>query len=289
MNLLNKLLKEQLINPPTYLIDSTFYVTRMGSVAYGVSTNYSDEDYYGFCVPPLHILFPHLGGRIQGWDNNYETLEQWQHHGISYNDTKYDFQIYNIIKYFRLCADCNPNMIDSLFTNRVDVVHSTAMAELVRDNRKLFLSKKAWHTFKGYAYSQLSKLDRKPEGKRKEIVDKYGFDVKYAYHIVRLIDEVEQILTIGDIDLHRAKEHMKAVREGRVSKDEIREWFSIKEKTLEKVYHESKIPYEPQEAKIKQLLLHCIETHYGSIDKYIVNVSKEREIISQVARLVQGY
>ncbi|TLD40174.1 MAG: hypothetical protein JETT_3561 [Candidatus Jettenia ecosi] len=27
------------------------------------------------------------------------------------------------------------------------------------------------------------------EGKRKEMVDKYGYDVKFAYHIVRLLSD----------------------------------------------------------------------------------------------------
>ena len=73
---------------------------------------------------------------------------------------------------------------------------------MVRDNRRLFLSKEAWKKFRGYAQAQLKKMnDKQPEGKRKEIVDRYGFDVKFAYHIIRLMDEAEQILLDGDLDL----------------------------------------------------------------------------------------
>lgn len=289
MDLLNKLNKAKLISPPSFLPDVVMYVARTGSVSYGCSSDTSDEDFVGFCVPTINILFPSFAGELYGWDMQTKRFEQWQQHGIKFNDKVYDFNIYNIVKWFRLTADCNPNMVDSLFVRREDVIHSTQISELVRENRKLFLSKKAWHTYKGYAYAQAASLDKIPIGSRKELVDKYGFDVKYAYHIVRLVDEVEQILTLEDLDLHRAKEHMKAVRRGDLTKKDILEWFSVKEKELEKAYSNSKLPEKPREEELKQLLLKCIEIHYGSLDKYIVNTTKEHIILSKIANLVNGY
>src|SRR5690606_15670611 len=55
-----------------------------------------------------------------------------------------------------------------------------------------------------------------------------GFDAKYLYHLVRLLDEVEQILTLEDLDLHRAKEHLKAIRRGDFSLDEVIKWAKDK-------------------------------------------------------------
>jgi hypothetical protein len=45
----------------------------------------------------------------------------------------------------------------------------------------------------------------------------------------------------------------------------------VKEKELEILYAESKLPHAPDEGKIKNLLLQCLEHHYGSLDKCIVN------------------
>jgi uncharacterized protein len=42
---------------------------------------------------------------------------------------------------------------------------------------------------------------KKRKGKRREIIDKYGYDEKFAYHVVRLLNEAEQILTENDLDL----------------------------------------------------------------------------------------
>jgi hypothetical protein len=354
MDLLNKLVKAQLIQPPTFLTDSVFYVARTGSVSYGCSSDTSDEDFVGFCVPPVNILFPHFAGELYGFDMNLKRFEQWQQHGIIYAEKKYDFNIYNIVKWFRLVADGNPNMVDSLFVKREDVVHSTAVSELIRENRHMFLSKKCWNSYKGYSYSQLSKskVDKDKEiiaiwefeklhgidrtttykaveneielrnydgpipaianslshlssmeleeyrslflsgmtkTKRFESQKIMGFDCKFLYHLVRLLDEVEQILTVGDLDLHRAKEHLKAIRRGDVSYDEVVKWAREKETSLEKIYAESKLPWGPRESELKALLLKCIEMHYGSIDKYVVQTSKERELLCQVAKIVQGY
>lgn len=158
--LLQDLERRSLIKPPTWLVSNTCYLTRMGSVAYGVSSDNSDQDIYGVTIPPRNYIFP--PNHIEGFDNRDETFHQWQsHHNIdptanSGKGASYDFSIYSIVNFFRLCANCNPNVIDSLFTRREHVIHSTPMWEVVRENRKIFLHKGVYQKLRGYAYSQLT-------------------------------------------------------------------------------------------------------------------------------------
>ena len=49
--------------------------------------------------------------------------------------------------------------------------------------------------------------------REKDIV-KHGYSTKFAYHIVRLLNEVEQILTEHDLDLERNREQLKSIRRG---------------------------------------------------------------------------
>ena len=101
-------------------------------------------------------------------------------------------------------------------------VHAAPLRAVVDGDRRIharaprrFLHKGAWHKFKGYAYSQLNKIQTKsPTGKRAELVEAHGYDVKFAYHVVRLLLEVEQILVAGDIDLECDREQLKAIRRG---------------------------------------------------------------------------
>lgn len=159
MKLVNDLKSNGLIHPPKWLIPNLQYVTLMGSVAYGVSNADSDRDYYGFAIPPKHVIFPHINGVIPGFGHQGEKFDQWAESHVMFNGVEYDFQIFNIVKYFNLCMDNNPNMIDSLFTPARCVGFSTPVGEHVRANRRIFLHKGCWPKFKGYAGSQLHKID----------------------------------------------------------------------------------------------------------------------------------
>lgn len=294
MNIIKQLTEKGLIKPPRWLPENVHYLTMMGSVAYGVSSDTSDMDVYGFCVPTKELVFPHLAGEIFGFGKQKERFEQFQQHHIEVPEEMagrgrmYDVSVYNIVKYFQLCMENNPNMIDSLFTPQFCVLHITKIGSMVRENRRLFLHRGAYHKFLGYAHSQLHKMTSKnPVGKRLELREQFGFDVKFAYHLIRLSDECEQILTMGDLDLQRSREHMKAVRRGDVSEAEIREWFSAREKTLEKAYAESTLPYSPDEQAIKNLLLQCLEEHYGRLDKCVVRPDQALRALKEVQEVLE--
>lgn len=284
-----KLVEKGKIYPPTWLPHNVIFETIMGSVAYGASSDTSDMDVYGVCIPSKEVVFPHLAGHIIGFGREKKGFEQFQQHHIQMEDElggkgrMYDLTVFNIVKYFTLVMENNPNCIDSLFVPQECILHITHVGNLIRENRRIFLHKGCYHKFSGYAMSQLHKMTGKnPQGKRKEIREKYGFDLKFALHVVRLLGEAEQILSTGDLDLRRDKEHLKAIRRGEVSEADIRAWASEKEKHLEKCYAESKLPYGPDEKKIKQLLIDCLEHHYGNLGDCIVNPDKAVELIADL-------
>ena len=176
-----------------------------------------------------------------------------------------------------------------MFTPHHCITHISPIAQIVRDNRKIFLHKGAWHKFKGYAFSQMSKMKSKepPIGKRKVIVEEFGFDLKYGYHLVRLISEVEQILTEGDLDLLRNKEMLKAIRAGDWTLEQVEDYFTTKEKHLEEVYITSKLQHTPDEKAIKQLLMDCLEHYYGNISDSVVNVDSAVVTLRKVQELIE--
>ncbi len=267
-----------LISPPRYVASAMQLEVQMDSVAYGCSSGDSDRDIYGFCIPPKEVVFPHLAGEIQGFGKQKQRFDQFQQHHVEDPATsctalggsgvEYDFAIYNIVKYFQLVMENNPNMIDSLFVPDRCVLFCTDIGQMVLDDRKAFLHKGAWHKFKGYSYSQLSKMKGKnpqPGSKRYKSIQKYGYDVKFAYHIVRLLDEGEQILTEHDLHLDRNSAQLKDIRAGNWTVERIEQYFIDKEKALENLYASSKLRHAPDEKRIKQLLLNCLEQHYGSL------------------------
>lgn len=190
MSTFDYLIKQNLIKDyPSFIKNNIHYEVQTGSVSYGVSSDNSDLDILGFCIPPKHIIFPHLDGKISFFDHiNY--FEQFQKHHIfdASCDKNYDITIYSIIKYFKLCINNNPNIIDSIFVPRRCILHSTQIGEHVRENRKLFLHKGAWHKFKSYSYSQLHKI----KTKYKRIDDLYNFEKNHNLNSNTTIADIEK-------------------------------------------------------------------------------------------------
>lgn len=272
--ILDNLYKQNSIHPPKWLMTNTSYLTVMGSQAYGVNTDDSDLDVYGFCLPPKDLVFPHLAGEILGFGKQVQRFEQWSEHRVKdpNKQVEYDFVVYSIVKFFQLCMENNPNMIDSLFTPRQCVIHSTNISEMVRENRRMFLHKGCWHKFKGYAYAQMSKIRNKVNAsneRRAASIAEHGYDLKFAYHTIRLLNEVEQILVEGDLDLQRNREQLKDIRRGAWSIEQVERYFEEKERNLEAIYAASTLPHSPDENAIKRLLLSCLEEHYGDLSSAV--------------------
>ena len=114
------------------------FTCRAGSHAYGLNTQTSDEDTRGIFVgSPSNLcgLFP---------------VEHVEYDG--------DYMVYELRKFVSLAKDCNPNIIELLYIHPDEILLSTPLWERLRDSRDLFLTRRAKHTFSGYAVAQLKKI-----------------------------------------------------------------------------------------------------------------------------------
>ncbi len=290
-----KLAREGLITPPPWLPHNVMFEATTGSVAYGCAEpGNSDEDIVGFAMPPKHQVFPHLAGHIPGFGPAPPSFDQFQQHHVEFAQTRrqYDVTIYSLVRFFDLCADNNPNMVDALFCPRRCVRHSTALYEHVRDHRRLFLHQGAFARFRGYAYAQLKKLDGRPKRanpQRQAAIDAHGFDTKFAYHIVRLACECEQILAGGDLVLDRDRELYKAVRRGEWSKQRIKDWFADKERELEALKARTALPRSPDLEALRGLLMDALEMHYGSLAEALPSTGREARLVDDILSAVHRY
>lgn len=121
----------------------TVYLVVSGSRAYGTFNAESDTDYKGIIIAPQEIS--------DGFLTNFEQKEGLDGYGK-------DSVAYEIRKFFRLAADCNPNIIETLFVPEDLIVLNSDAARILRANRKLFLSQRARFSFHGYAYAQLKRI-----------------------------------------------------------------------------------------------------------------------------------
>ncbi len=112
-----------------------------GSISYGTNIPTSDVDFRGvFCADPINIRTPFFTVR------EYTDLNE--------EDTK----LYELTHFIKLCLNCNPNIIETLWVDRSDIVSTSPGYELLRASRHDLLSSKLAFTFSGYAIAQLKRI-----------------------------------------------------------------------------------------------------------------------------------
>jgi hypothetical protein len=114
------------------------------------------------------------------------------------------------------------------------------------------------------------------------LIDTYGYDIKFAYHVVRLLDQTEQVLSSETLDLQRSRDVLKSIRRGEWSEEQVVNYFNREEKRLEDLYHKSQLRYKPNEEAIKALLMSCLEYHYGSLSAVINMTGHKEEALYQI-------
>lgn len=124
----------------TWLTDNTILEVTHGSHAYGLNIASSDVDIKGICIPPAEY-----------WHGFSKVFEQAE-------SKDPDVVIFGLRKFFKLAAECNPNIIEVLWCDPSDIRHVTPVGQVLLDNRQAFISKKARWTFSGYAMSQLKRI-----------------------------------------------------------------------------------------------------------------------------------
>lgn len=125
-----------------WLPQRTITLARSGSYSYGTNTPTSDLDLKGVAIPPAEYFLGYL-----------HRFEQAETRG------EVDAVVYDVRKFVALAADCNPNIIEMLFVDDADVLLTSIAWERLRHVRGLFLSRKAQHTFSGYAMAQLKRIN----------------------------------------------------------------------------------------------------------------------------------
>ena len=117
---------------------------------------------------------------------------------------------------------------------------------------------KCIHTFLGYAYAQKIKITSKQNttGKRKQLIDDYGYDVKFSMHLIRLLYECYELITTGIIkypcSIARA---LKQIRNGEWSLDHVLDLADLYENEINKIVEEksSVIRNSPDDEFINKL------------------------------------
>jgi len=203
---MNKLDEIRHANPS--LREHSILLGYRGSIAHGMyvppknPTSIDDKDLMGVCVLPLDHYF---GLREFGSNGTKEIKED-----------EWDIVVYEATKFVRLLAQGNPNVLSMLWLAPNYYLHMTDAGRLLIENRQLFVGKHVYHSFTGYAHSQLHRMTHNAfQGhmgeKRRQLVERFGYDTKNAAHLIRLLRMGIEFLVEGE--LHVLREDAKQLLE----------------------------------------------------------------------------
>lgn len=194
----------------------------VGSGVHGIAIEGTDDhDEMGVYVSPIEHL---LGVRSYRDDFIARTQPEGARSGPG--DT--DLVVYSLRKYLRLAMKGNPTALLPMYAPESDLIVVTELGRELRDNRHWFLSNHAVERFLGYMRSQHERM--MGEGKRNrvpnrpELVERFGWDVKYGSHALRLAYQGHEIASEGRLTLPLAettRQRVLAVKRGEVPRDEV--------------------------------------------------------------------
>jgi len=241
--------------------------TVVGSTVHGLSIDgQDDQDEMGVCIePPEYVV-----GLKVFEQHVYRTKPI----GVRSGPGDVDRTIYSLRKYARLAASGNPTILLLLFSPFV--IFSTPAGNRLRDIRPAFASKKAGHSFYGYMRAQRQRIIDERGGRhgkpRADFVERYGYDTKYAMHMLRLGYQGQEYLTSGTITLpmpEPTRGYLRNVRIGEVSLDHVLENAAELEHTLRDLLDSSPLPDEPDYDRINGFLIAEHEVHWSKVrDRY---------------------
>jgi predicted nucleotidyltransferase len=220
-----------------------------GSRAYGCHNEDSDHDSNGVCLESLEERMSLL----------HAPFEQMATDGA-------DGQIYSLEKFCRLASKGNPNIVEMLYS---PVLEYTKEGNELIELRSSFWSKNAGRAFLGYMQAQKERLQGtrgQKDVNRKELVEKYGYDTKYAYHIIRLGLIGREYLQSGYICLPMRPLHvsiLKAIRAGEWKVGEVIQEAEELENQLKLLLQYGNAPENPDTAKIEKWMRKSYLTHWS--------------------------
>lgn len=138
-----------------------------------------------------------------------------------------DLTAYSLRKFLRLAVAGNPTILIPFFVTGSSLIRSTPLGDELRELTPMVLSQAAGWRFLGYLDGQLERLlgggRRSRVPNRPELIEKHGYDTKYASHALRLGRQGLQLATTGQLTLPLRPQDLQpclAVKRGEVDFDE---------------------------------------------------------------------
>lgn len=169
-----------------------------------------------------------------------------------------DLTVFSLRKWVRLTLQGNPTSLLLLFLPQKSIVVKTAIGSTLMELAPAFASRQAIARFLGYLQAQRQRLLGERGQKnvnRKELVDKFGFDCKYASHMLRLGYQGVEYAETGRLELplgEPVRQRIRDVRAGLVPLNDILTECGQVEQQLKDLRDTSPLPEFPETDRVNE-------------------------------------
>lgn len=246
---------------------STILRGLVGSTVHGlVLSGKDDRDEMGVCVEPRRYVVGF--GKFEHWV--YRTAaEREGNPGARSQAGDLDLTIYSLRKWARLALQGNPTVLLLLYLPVDALVIRTGAGEELQNLAPAFASRHAGKRFLGYLEAQRQRLvgERgQRDVNRVELVEKFGYDTKYAMHMLRLGYQGVEYLETGRLTLpiqEPVRSHLMSVRQGMSNLADVLAECTRLELRLKKLLETSHLPPEPDWGTVESFVMDIYATAWA--------------------------
>lgn len=246
----------------------TILRTQVGSGVHGTAiAGTDDRDEMGLCVEPREYVI----GMSKFEQYIYRSATERT--GDANEPSRagdLDLVVYSLRKWMRLALQGNPSVLIPLFVPGTEVVAMTQIGHELRASSDLIVSREAGHRFVGYLRSQRTRMiEGKVTGRvsRPELIAEFGFDTKYAGHMVRLGLQGVELLETGRITLpipEPSRSWIVDLRQGKHTQAEAIDAAEYLEARLLQLIDQPGLPAQPDYARANRWLINAYEAAWAA-------------------------
>lgn len=204
-----------------------------------------DIDILGVVLPPVANI---LG--LNGWEHWVAIIDEL------------DVTLFSLKKTVGLLLKANPNILGLLWLRDEHYLVRSPEFDRLRDLRSDFASVRVADAFGGYAMSQLRDIHKNVyEGymgtKRRALVDAFGYDIKHAAHLIRLLRMAVEFMKTGELNVYRTydADELRSIKRGEWDLDRVQMLAANLFHELDGLTETSTLPREPNRARVNAFLI----------------------------------
>ena len=181
-----------------------------------------------------------------------------------------DVETHEVRKFCHLLMKGNPNVHQHLWLQPEHYFVITRPGRILLDRRTMFLSRRLFESYAGYAYAQLKRMEKfEKRGymgtKREAIVKEHGYDIKNAAHCIRLLYGAIHLARHNTIQVFLesdAEVHVKSVKRGEWTLEAVKRHAQRLFNTFDGSKSRSQLPDRVERAAINSIVRDVIEAHW---------------------------